>query len=124
MPGRRRPGAGTRVRDRILRRAGRSRTSPLLWAVTVPPTVLAVFVLVLFSVLIPNPYGWFGLGGCSVGVLLVARLRLWLGPPAGAGREISPTEAEPDPAPGAGRPPVTSAGPTGEEEAPTSPLPP
>ncbi|MFI6284790.1 hypothetical protein ACIBCM_08550 [Streptomyces sp. NPDC051018] len=128
MPGRRHPGAAARVRirDRVLRRTGRSRTTPPLWAVTVPPTVLAVFALVLIWVLIPNPYGWFGVAGCSAGVLLVARLRLWLGPPMDMDteREVSPMEAVPDPVPGAERPPTTPGGSTGEEEAPTSPLPP
>lgn len=126
MPGRKRPSVETWVHicNEIIHHVlpFRTRTVHLLWVVTIPPAALGGFFVVLFSVLIPNPTGWFGVAGCSAGVLLIARLRTWLFLLSSRRGTLSPTEATPVPEPERGG--GTPAEPTGEEGVPTSPLPP
>ncbi|MCC3655665.1 MULTISPECIES: hypothetical protein [Streptomyces] len=96
----------------------RARTVHLLWVVTIPPMVLGGFLAVVVLVLIPNPYGWFGVAGCGAGVLLTARLRAWLRPPLRGGWTATGRSAASGPGEAA-----ASGDVPGEEEAPTS-LPP
>lgn len=129
MPGRKRSGVETWVHicNEIIHHVlpFRARTVHLLWVVTIPPVVLGSCFYVVFSVLAPNPKGWLGVAGCGVGVLLVARLRTRLTLMSTGRGALSPAGATPSPENGVARPaPETSAGPSGEEEAPTSPLPP
>ncbi|MFF2846544.1 hypothetical protein ACFVT5_09435 [Streptomyces sp. NPDC058001] len=127
MPGRgRRPSVDTWVHicNEIIHHVlpFRTRTVHLLWVVTIPPAVLGGFFVVLLSVLIPNPNGWFGVAGCGAGVLAVARMRTWLLPLLSRRRALRPAEEEPGPESGrGGGAPVE---PAEEEEVPTSPLPP
>lgn len=129
MPGRKRPGVETWVHlcNEIIHHVlpFRARTVHLLWVVTIPPVVLGGSFYIVFSVLVPNPQGWFGVAGCGAGVLLVARLRTRLNLLSAGRAVISPSEATPSPVTGVGRPAgAAPVEPTGEEEAPTSPLPP
>lgn len=129
MPGRKRPGVETWVHicNEIIHHVlpFRARTVHLLWVVTIPPAVLGGCFYVVFSVVAPNPQGWFGVAGCGVGVLLVARLRARLNLMSAGRAALSPAEATPSRANGVDRPgPETSAHSIGEEEAPTSPMPP
>lgn len=129
MPGRKRPGVETWVHicNEIIHHVlpFRARTVHLLWVVTIPPVVLGGSFYIVFSVLVPNPQGWFGVAGCGAGVLLVARLRTRLNLMSGGRGAISPSEATPSAGAGVTRPAgAAPAEPSGEEEAPTSPLPP
>ncbi|MEU0693249.1 hypothetical protein ABZ349_04570 [Streptomyces niveus] len=129
MPGRKRPGVETWVHicNEIIHHVlpFRARTVHLLWVVTIPPVVLGGSFYIVFSVLVPNPQGWFGVAGCGAGVLLVARLRTRLNLMSGGRGAISPSEATPGAGAGVTRPAGPApAEPSGEEEAPTSPLPP
>jgi hypothetical protein len=72
----------------------RSRTVHFIWAVTIPPAALIGAVLTVSNVLVPHPYGWFGVTGCGVGVFAVARARLMLTRLRDARRQV--TTALPD----------------------------
>lgn len=108
MPGRKGPGVETWVHicNEIIHHVlpFRARTVHLLWVVTIPPVVLGGSFYIVFSVLVPNPQGWFGVAGCGAGVLLVARLRTRLNLLSAGRAAISPSEATPSPVAGVGRP--------------------
>lgn len=103
----------------------RRRTVHLVWILTIPPLVLAGSLITLVAVLIPHPQGWLGVAGCSAGVALTARLRLWLKPlrqvrngnPASVAS--APADGAADPADGEGPAPHPAIG--SGSEAPTSP---
>jgi hypothetical protein len=76
----------------------RSRTVHFIWAVTIPPAALIGAVLTVSNVLVPHPYGWFGVTGCGVGVFVVARARLTLMRLRDARRRVTTAHADGVPA--------------------------
>jgi hypothetical protein len=125
-PSRTGPGTRARICHEIIHHVlpSRSRTVHLILLVSVPPVVLISFVAVLVTVLLRHPGGWYGVAGCGVGVLLVARLRRRLRPPRPLLLPGLTPEAAERPVPsGSGHPPEPPPRAAGEEEVRTSPPP-